>query len=60
MIFHLMIFNTLSQFAIAIKLAVALLTNRAVYDNTYLVKIEAPCMLALFLCFYCLHPPPRI
>ena len=46
--------------AIVIKLAVALLTNQAVYDNIYLVKIEAPCMLALFLCFYCLRPPPLI
>ena len=46
--------------AIVIKLAVALLTNQAVYDNISLVKIEAPRMLALFLSFYRLRPPPRI
>ena len=38
---------------------ITLLTNQAVFDNISLVKIEARCMLALFLCFYCLPPPPR-
>ena len=49
MIFRFMIFNTLSM-------AVALLTNQAVFDNISLVKIEAFCMLALFLRFICLPP----
>ena len=47
MIFRFMIFNTLSM-------AVALLTNQAVFDNMSLVKIEAFCLLALFLHFICL------
>ena len=51
MIFHFMIFNTLSM-------VVALLTNQAVFDNISFVKIEAFCMLALSLCFICLPPPP--
>ena len=38
---------------------IALLTNQAVFDNISLVKIEARRMLALFLCFYCVPPPPR-
>ena len=37
----------------------ALLTNQAVFDDISLVKIEAGCMLALFLHIYCLPPPPR-
>ena len=49
MIFRFMIFNTLSM-------AVALLTNQAVFDNISLVKIEAFCMFALFLRFICLLP----
>ena len=49
MIFRFMIFNILSM-------AVALLTNQAVFDNISLVKIEAFCMFALFLCFICLLP----
>ena len=40
-------------------MAVALLTNQAVFDNISLVKIEARGMLALFLRFYCLPPPFR-
>ena len=32
-------------------MAVALLTNQAVFDNIYLLKIEARCMLAFFLRF---------
>ena len=40
-------------------MAVALLTNQAVFDNISLVKIEARGMLALFLRFYCLPPPLR-
>ena len=51
MIFRFMIFNTLSM-------AVALLTNQAVFDNISLVKIEAFCMLDLFLRSICLPPPP--
>ena len=38
---------------------IALLTNQAVFDNISLVKIQARRMLALFLCFYCVPPPPR-
>ena len=52
MIFRFMIFNTLTM-------TVALLTNQAVFDNISLMKIEAHCMLALFLRFYFLPPPPR-
>ena len=40
-------------------MTVALLTNQAVFDNISLAKIEARCMLALFLRFYCLPPPLR-
>ena len=40
-------------------MAVALLTNQAAFDNISLVKIETRCMLALFLRFYCLFPPPQ-
>ena len=40
-------------------MAAALLTNQAVFDNISLMKIEAHCMLALFLCFYFLLPPPQ-
>ena len=49
MIFCFVIFNTLSM-------AVALLTDQAIFDNISLVKIEAFCMLALFLRFICLPP----
>ena len=40
-------------------MAVALLTNQAVFGNISLVKIEARYMLALFLHFCGLPPPPR-
>ena len=39
-------------------MAVALLTNQAMFDNISLVKIEARCM-PLFFRFYCLLAPPR-
>ena len=39
-------------------MAVALLTNRAMFDNISLVKTEARCM-PLFFRFYCLLAPPR-
>ena len=50
MIFRFMIFSTLS-------IVVALLTNQAVFGNISLVKIEAFCMLNLFLRSICLPPP---
>ena len=40
-------------------MAVLLLSNQAVFDSISLVKIEARCMLALFLRPYCLSPSPR-
>ena len=40
-------------------MVVALLTNQAVFDNVFFVKIEARCMFALFLSFCCVPPPPR-
>ena len=40
-------------------MAVPLLTNQAVFDNISLVKIDAHCMLSLFLRPYCLPPSPR-
>ena len=40
-------------------MAVALLTNQAVFDDISLMKIEAHRMLALFLRFYFPPPPPR-
>ena len=40
-------------------MAAALLTNQAVFDNVSLVKIEARCMLEVFLRCYCLPSPPR-
>ena len=52
MIFCFMIFDTLS-------VAVALLTNQAVFGNLSLVKIEAFCMLALLLHFICLPLPTK-
>ena len=40
-------------------MAVALLTNQAVFDNISLMKIDAHCILVLFLRFYFLPPPPQ-
>ena len=40
-------------------MAVALLTNQAVFYNMSLLNNEARLILALFLRFYCLTPPPR-
>ena len=51
MILRFMIFNTLGM-------AVALLTNQAVFDNTSFVKTEDFFILVLFLRFICLPPPP--
>ena len=39
-------------------MAVPLLTNQAVFNNISLVKIDAHCMLALFLRPYCLPHSP--
>ena len=58
MIFRLMIFNTFSHYCYLVIMAVALLTNKAVFESISLVKIEARRMLALFLRFCCLHPHP--
>ena len=40
-------------------MAVALVTNQSVFDNMSLAKIEAHCMHALFLSFYCVPPQPQ-
>ena len=52
MIFRLMIFNATVIFLRFVIMAVALLTNQAVFDNISLMKIEAHCMLSLLLRFY--------